>query len=81
MEGKQFKKMFDEMRQQWRDNDASPYSEEARKWAVDNGLITGGSSEGFNGMWEDLITREQVVTLLYRFAQMMGVVPMSDSSK
>ena len=72
MEGKQFKKLFDEMRQQWRDNDASSYSAEARQWAVDNDLIAGGSTEGFNGMWEDLMTREQLVTVLYRFAQMMG---------
>lgn len=81
MEGKQFKKLFDEMRQQWRDNDASAYSEEARKWAVDSGLIAGGSTESFNGMWEDLMTREQLVTVLYRFAQMMGAVPASDNSK
>lgn len=81
MEGKQFKKLFDEMRQQWRDNDASAYSEEARKWAVDSGLIAGSSTESFNGMWEDLMTREQLVTVLYRFAQMMGAVPTSDNSK
>lgn len=72
MEGKQFKKLFDEMRQQWRDNDASSYSAEARQWAVDSGLIKGGTSGEFNGMWEDLVTREQLVTVLYRFAQMMG---------
>lgn len=72
MEGKQFKKLFDEMRQQWRDNDASAYSADARKWAVENGLIAGSSSKEFNGMWEDLVTREQMVTVLYRFAQMMG---------
>ena len=81
MEGKQFKKLFDEMRQQWRDNDASDYSKEARQWAVDSGLIAGGSTEGFNGMWEDLMTREQLVTVLYRFAQMMGAVPAPDSGK
>ena len=72
MDGKQFKKLFDEMRQQWRDNDANEYSKEARQWAVDSGLIKGGTSEGFNGMWEDLMTREQLVTVLYRFAQLMG---------
>ena len=60
------------MRQQWHDNDASEYSEEARKWAVDSGLVVGGSTGEFNGMWEDLMTREQLVTVLYRFAQMMG---------
>ena len=72
MTGKAFKKMFDEMRQQWRDNDASDYSKEARQWAVDSGLIKGGTSGKFNGMWEDLMTREQLVAVLYRFAQMMG---------
>ena len=74
MDGKQFNKFFNEMRQQWRDNDASPYSEDARKWAVDSGLIKGSSSGEFNGMWEDLMTREQLVTVLYRFAKLMGQV-------
>lgn len=72
MDGKQFYKMFNEMRKEWRDNDASAYSKDARKWAVDSGLIAGGDAENFNGMWEDLMTREQLVTVLYRFAQMMG---------
>lgn len=72
MDGKQFYKMFNEMREQWRDNDASSWSEEARKWAVDNGLISGGSDKEFNGMWEDLMTREQLVTVLYKFARLMG---------
>lgn len=81
MDGKLFKKMFDEMRQQWRDNDASEFSAEAREWAVDSGLIKGGASEGFNGMWEDVMTREQLVTVLYRFTQMMGAVPAPDNSK
>ncbi len=72
MEGKQFKKLFDEMRQQWRDNDANEYSKEARQWAADSGLIKGSTSGEFNGMWEDLMTREQLVTVLYRFAQLMG---------
>ena len=48
-------------------------SEEARKWAVDNGIIRGGNSDEFNGMWEDMMTREQLVTVLYRFAQKFGL--------
>ena len=72
MDGKQFYKMFNEMRKEWRDNDASPWSEEARQWAVDNKLFAGGSSKEFNGMWEDLMTREQLVMVLYRFAQWIG---------
>ena len=72
MGGKRFEKLFNEMRQKWRDNDASAYSADARKWAVENGPIAGSSSKEFNGMWEDLVTREQLVTVLYRSAQMMG---------
>ena len=73
MDGKEFFTLFNEMRQQWRDNDASEYSQEARAWAVEKGLIAGGSADEFNGMWEDLPSREQVVTLLYRFAKMIGM--------
>jgi len=74
MDGKQFYKMFYEMRKEWRDNDASSYSEEARKWAVDSGLVVGITTGEFNGMWEDLLTREQMVTVLYRFAKIAGLV-------
>ncbi|MDE6260394.1 MAG: peptidoglycan DD-metalloendopeptidase family protein [Oscillospiraceae bacterium] len=72
MDPKKFKELWNEMRKEWRDNDASEYSKEARQWAVDNGLIQGGTTGEFNGMWEDLMTREQFVTVLYRFAQLMG---------
>lgn len=41
--------------------------------AVDNGIIRGGNSDEFNGMWEDMMTREQLVTVLYRFAQKFGL--------
>ena len=60
------------MRLDLQDNDAGSWSKEARDWAVKEGLIGGMSSEGFNGAWEDLLTREQLVMVLYRFAQMMG---------
>lgn len=70
-----FKKLYNEMRAELKDNDASQYSEEARKWAVNSGLIAGNGTT-VNGepncMWEDVLTREQLVTVLYRFAQMMG---------
>ena len=59
------------------DNDASSYSAEARKWAVACGLIQGSGKlpDGSdNYMWEDLLTREQMATLLYRFALIMGKV-------
>lgn len=71
-----FNKMFDtamaRYRKQLQDNDASNWSKDARAWAVKNGLISGGSTTEFNGMWEDYLTREQLVTVLYAFANMIG---------
>jgi N-acetyl-anhydromuramyl-L-alanine amidase AmpD len=67
-----FKELFDEMRAEFRDNDSGEWSKAARAWATSTGLIQGGSATEFNGMWEDLLTREQLVTVLFRFAQMIG---------
>ena len=72
MDVDRFTELWREMRKGLQDNDANEYSADARQWAVDNGLIVGGSAEEFNGMWEDLLTREQMVTLLYRFAKLVG---------
>ena len=72
-----FEELWHEMRQKLQDNDSSEYSEQARLWALSTGLIKGGdvTSDGQpNGMWEDLMTREQFVTVLYRFAQLMGKI-------
>lgn len=75
MTKEQFKQLWQEMRKDLQDNDAGAWSAEARRWAVDNGLVAGGSSAEFNAMWEDLLTREQMVVLLYRFFQLiMGQV-------
>lgn len=70
MDVSKFKELWAEMRQELQDNDASSYSEEARTWAVEQGLVQGGTDA--NLMWEDFLTREQLVTVLYRFAQTMG---------
>jgi len=75
MDVNKFRELFLEMRSDLQDNDASTYSEEARAWATSNGIIQGGGdmADGNpNYMWEDLLTREQMVTVLYRFAQLMG---------
>ncbi len=75
MDGKQFAKLWNEMRKAWQDNDASGYSEEARKWAIDSGLIAGTGKLGNgepNYAWADMLTREQLVTVLFRYAQMIG---------
>ena len=72
MDVKRFEELWLEYRKGLQDNDASQYSEQARQWAVDNGLIAGNNATEFNGMWQDMLTREQFVTVLFRFAQMMG---------
>lgn len=74
MDVKRFKELWIEMRKELQDNDASQYSEEARAWAKKNGIVSGGSENDFNGMWEDVLTREQMVTMLYRFAKLLGRV-------
>lgn len=70
MDLKTFKALYEQMKKEWQDNDAAAYSKEARDWAVKSGLIQGGS--GGKYMWEDTLTREQMVTILYRFVQLMG---------
>ncbi len=67
-----FKALMQEYRAELQDNDASDWSQEARDWAVNNGIVQGGDAGEFNGMWEDVLTREQMAVMLYRFAQMMG---------
>lgn len=57
-------------------NDAGSWSQEARDWAVKNGLIGGNGQTDDNGntiyMWPSNMTREQFVTVLYRYAKLMG---------
>ena len=75
MDIQKFKELMREYRAELQDNDSSKWSKEAREWAVKNGIITGGTPlpDGQpNYMWEDLLTREQMATLLYRFAKLMG---------
>ena len=74
MDVKRFKELWNEMRKDLQDNEAGQWSKEAREWAVASGLIQGSGTtkEGEpNAMWEDLLTREQLVTVLYRFYQIM----------
>lgn len=77
MTTEQFKKLWNEVRKELQDNDAGAYSAEARAWAIQNGIIQGNITEAGgepNYMWEDFLTRQQMVTLLYRFAKLMGKV-------
>ena len=75
MDAAKFKEMWLEMRKELQDNDAGQWSEAARAWAISNGLINGNGTEidgEPNYMYADVVTREQLITVLYRFAQMMG---------
>lgn len=68
-----FAELFAELRKALQNNKCSEYSLAARNWAISNGLIVGnGTLENGepNYMWQDFITREQMVTVLHRFVQM-----------
>lgn len=68
-----FAELFVELRKALQNNKCSEYSLAARNWAISNGLIVGnGTLENGepNYMWQDFITREQMVTVLHRFVQM-----------
>lgn len=75
MDVSKFKELWTEMRKELQDNDGGKWSEEARRWATSTGLVTGNGTN-INGepnyMWEDILTREQLITVLYRFAKMTG---------
>lgn len=77
MDVARFKELYKEMRKELQDNDSGKWSEEARAWATSTGLIAGNGTE-INGepnyMWADVLTREQFVAVLYRFAKKMGMV-------
>lgn len=70
MDLKTFKAFYAEMRKEWQDDDATTNAEmeKARKWAKDNKIIVGNSKGKY--CWEDVPTREQLATMLYRFAKL-----------
>ena len=81
MDQQKFNQMFraamDDYRKELRDNDSGQWSKEAREYAVASGLFAGSGTtpDGQpNYMWEDLLTREQVAQLFFRFAQRNGMV-------
>ena len=78
MDAKTFEKLFNEFRGTLRDNDCSDYSAEARAWAIKNGLIAGTGQTMPDGSpnyaWQDILSREQLITVLYRFAKYLGKV-------
>lgn len=65
-----FQRNFEEARKKLQDNDASKWSETARAWAIENGMIAGIGNlpDGTpNYAWEDFVTREQLMTILFRY--------------
>ena len=70
MDVERFKELWLEMRSELQDNDAADWSAEGRQWAVGNGIVQGGGNGNY--MWEDILTREQMAVMLYRFAKLMG---------
>ena len=71
-----FKTAMDAYRKDLRDNDCGQWSQEAREYAISSGLFAGsGTAPGGqpNYMWEDLLTREQVAQLFFRFAKRNGL--------
>lgn len=77
MDVERFKELWGEMRKELQDNDSGAWSQEARQWAISTGLITGMGilpSGEQNYAWSDVLTREQMAVLLYRFAKMMGKI-------
>ena len=55
--------------------DNKDWAAEAKEWATKNGLIT-GTGTGADGKpeyaWNSMPTRAQLVTILYRFAKLIG---------
>lgn len=77
MTSARFRELWNEMRYELQDNDSGDWSKEARDWATSTGLINGMGvlpNGEQNYAWADLLTREQMAVLLYRFAKMMGRV-------
>lgn len=72
----EFERLLREHEKALEDNDAGEWSEQARKWAVVNGIVNGIGTmpDGTpNYAWEAHVTREQMVTMLYRFALAAGL--------
>lgn len=65
-----FRKNMTAYLKEFQDNDSSKWSEDAREWAVENGIINGVGNDQF--AWEAPVTREQLVTILHRFEKMIN---------
>lgn len=76
MDAESFRELWMGLRREFQESAGSQWSQEARDWAVSSGLIAGSGKlpDGSpNYMWEDMMTREQLAAVLYRFAKLAGL--------
>ncbi len=75
MTSEQFKEYMQEYRKSLQDNDHSAWAQEAIDFCIKNGIVNGGGN-GADGkpnyMFQDLLTREQMMQLIYNFAKFLG---------
>jgi hypothetical protein len=66
----QLKSLWERLLERFNDNDSAEWSEEGRRWCVENGLIQGDRTNSYQ--WEAPLTREQLAVVVYRFAKLIG---------
>lgn len=59
-----FKENMERYRQELREQPGSDWSQQARDWALANGVFQG--DQNGNAMWQDFLTREQYAMAEYR---------------
>jgi hypothetical protein len=64
MSYEQWKEYMERYRKELRELPGSDWSQDARDWAIQNGVFRG--DEKGNAMWQDFITREQVAQVMER---------------
>lgn len=75
MDQETFGKLWKALREEMSASAAGGWSQEARAWAVEAGLVRGSGTlpDGSSDYrWGDLLTREEMAVLLYRFARLTG---------
>ena len=71
MTAEQFDKMMSDWVEKLKNQPPAQWSQEARQWAEENGLIA-GDGQG-NLQYRSLVTREQLVVFLQRLASKLGI--------
>lgn len=76
------KKIIAQGNKEKQDNDSGEWSADARSWAIAVGIVNGVGTfpDGTpNYAWEAPVTREQMVTMLYRFASLLNCPYLKDN--